>query len=124
MWPRTAIWDVGSKEYMDHNVSAKNWQDIYNEVNEMVSPEDRVFGVSDLKERWGALCGTYWQNKAKLRPKKSGMAASELSKVKWPYFCQLCFLESGSAELVMASSSLQSWDAFDTISINPITYKI
>ncbi len=119
--PRTAIWDIGSEEYMDRNVSAKNWQDIYNELNEVVSPEDRVFSVSDLKERWGALCGTYQWNKAKLRSKKSGMAASEVSKVKWPYFRQLCFLESDSAELVMASSSLQSRDALDMISIIPVT---
>ncbi len=118
--PRTAIWDIGSKEYMDRNVSAKNWQDIFNELNEVVSPEDRVFSVSDLKERWGALRGTYRRNKAKLRSKKSGMAASEVSKVKWPYFRQLCFLESGSAELVTASSSLQSRDASD-ISIIPVT---
>ncbi len=38
--PGTAIWDIGSKEYMDCSVSAKNWQGIYNELNEVVSPQD------------------------------------------------------------------------------------
>ncbi len=46
------------------------------------------------------------------------MAASDIQKVKWPYFKQLCFLESGSGKLVTARSSNQSWD--DMISIIPV----
>ncbi len=91
----------------------------HNELHEIVAPEDQVFGVSDLKDQWGALCGTFRQNKAKMMSlaQKSGMAASDIQKVKWLCFKQLCFRESGSAKLVTASSSIQYRVASEMISI-------
>lgn len=97
--PRKAIWDTGSKEFKDLSVTTMEWQDIFHELQEIVPPMDQNFTVSDLKERWSALRCTYRRNRSKLKVTKSGIAPSEIAKVKWPYFQQMTFLESSSVKI-------------------------